>query len=131
MNVSIIAACTPTLYHVLSSFSAGFAGLHIPENLELSVNRSKHTRSQTKSGGSAGNGGILSTSNKIDDYPRHVQGPFDEGYGMSYGHQAEVRASRDGAGSTESTRGLTRSESLGVVKTVDIWVDVERQDRSD
>lgn len=120
MNVSIIAACMPTLYHVLSGFSAGFADLHIPENLELSTqDRSKQTQIQTQSKAGAG-------CNNIDDeFARRMysQSPFAPG--DEYGHHTQVRVSSDDAESTESTRNLTRSESQGVVKTVDFWVNVE------
>jgi hypothetical protein len=116
MNVSIIAACMPTLYHVLSGFSAGLADLHIPENLELnSQTRTKHVQSQSKAsfGGSKSNG----------EYSRRARSPF--AVRDDYGLQTQVRVSCDGADSTDSTRHLTRSESDGVVKTVDVRVDVE------
>jgi hypothetical protein len=120
MNVSIIAACMPTLYHVLSGFSAGFADLHIPENLELSTqDRSKQAHSQLQSKASIG-------GSKLDDeLARRVYSGSPFARCEEYGHRTHVRVISDDADSTESTRNLTRSESKGVVKTVDFWVNVE------
>ena len=119
MNISIIAACTPTLYHVISGFSAGLVDLHIPENMELSTqSHSKHTQSNSRSDK------LIGPSQKPDDKasrPPHSQfGTLDDPW--TYGLQTQVRASSE---STESTRHLTKADSHGVMKTVDVWVDVE------
>lgn len=128
VNVSIITACMPTLYHVLSGFSAGLADLHIPENLELSTqNRSKHSQTNSKSDFSNSRSGrFMSPTRKSDNnFARHLHSPFGtRDDPLNYGHHTHVRVSSDDA-STESTRRLTRAESQGVVKTVDVWVKVE------
>ncbi|RJE25735.1 hypothetical protein PHISCL_01923 [Aspergillus sclerotialis] len=133
MNISIIAACTPTLYHVISGFSAGLVDLHIPENMELSTqNRSKHTQSKssfsnTRSGRFRG-----STQKTEDKSSRPLHSPFrTQDDPWVYGHQTQVRARSEDARSTESTTHLTRADSQGVMKTVDVWVDVETREDGD
>lgn len=130
MNVGIIAASMPTLYHVLSGFSAGLADLHIPENLELSTqDRSKHSQTRSKSDFSQSRSGrFMSPTRKPDTkFARPLHSPFGtRDDPLSYGHHTHVRVSSDDM-STESTRRLTKAESNGVVKTVDVWVDVERR----
>lgn len=127
MNMSIIAACTPTLYHVISGFSAGLVDLHIPENMELSTqNRSKHTQSKSSFSNTRSDRFMASTQKTEDKSSRALHTPFGtQDDPCVYGHQTRVRASSDDARSTESTTHLTRAESQGVMKTVDVWVDVE------
>lgn len=125
MNTSIIAACMPTLYHVLSAFSVGLTDLRITENLELSTERRTYAtpkESLNQSKGSSRNWRPNSLSRNMNRIFQKV----DES--EAYGHDTQIRYSRDGSESTESTRHLTRAETPGeVMKTVDISIRVEER----
>ncbi|GFN14743.1 uncharacterized protein AtWU_04543 [Aspergillus tubingensis] len=127
MYLSIIAACMPSVYRILSNLKTGLNGVHMSE-IELSTTQGA-TGSRTKSGNQGGYSsrarrrsalfpGFRATElfSRLDTTQNRLCTIQDD----------TIRRNRDDAESTESTRGLTEDQppADGVRKTVDIYVEV-------
>ncbi|KAI2950778.1 hypothetical protein CBS147322_5282 [Aspergillus niger] len=127
MYLSIIAACMPSVYRILSNLRSGLNGVHLSE-IELSTTQGA-TGSRTESGNQ---GGSSSRANRrsaffpgfraTELFSRHDTTQS----GLCTIQDDATRRNRDDTESTESTRGLTEDQPPvdGVRKTVDIYIEV-------
>ncbi|RAH60552.1 integral membrane protein [Aspergillus piperis CBS 112811] len=127
MYLSIIAACMPSVYRILSNLKTGLNGVHMSE-IELSTTQGA-TGSRTKSGNPGGYSSRARRRSALFPGFRATElvSRFDTTQnGLGTIQDGTIRRNRDDAESTESTRGLTEDQPPvdGVRKTVDIYVEV-------
>lgn len=134
MDVSIIAACMPSLHNLLAGFGSGLNDLQLPEEMELSnTTRSKGygkgTRNDSKNSSSHSGSRSMFSSKNRGVYGSNVDTITTVSHFGPYGGNGRVRRA-ESAESTESTRHLTRQavqqEQNGVMKTTEFWVGVEQ-----
>ncbi|RAK98221.1 uncharacterized protein BO80DRAFT_412889 [Aspergillus ibericus CBS 121593] len=129
MYLSIIAACMPSIYRILSSLKSGLNDVHVSD-IELNTTQGA-TGSRSMSRNQAGSSSrarrhstLLPGFRGTDLFSRDDNMTQNGLYTI---HDSGVRRDRDGAESTESTQWLTEEDQLpvdGVRKTVDIYVEV-------
>lgn len=127
MYLSIIAACMPSVYRILSNLKTGLNGVHMSE-IELSTTQGA-TGSRTKSGNPGGYSSRARRRSALFPGFRATElfSRFDTTQnGLGTIQDDTSRRNRDDAESTESTRGLTEDQPPvdGVRKTVDTYVEV-------
>ncbi|PWY66615.1 integral membrane protein [Aspergillus eucalypticola CBS 122712] len=127
MSLSIIAACMPSVYRILSNLKTGLNGVHMSE-IELSTTQGA-TGSRTKSGNPGGYSSRARRRSAL--FPGFRATELFSRYdttqnGLCTIQDDTIRRNRDDAESTESTRGLTENQPPvdGVRKMVDIYVEV-------
>ena len=129
MYLSIIAACMPSIYRILSSLKSGLNDVHMSD-IELSTTQGA-TGSRNKCQDPAGSSSRARRHSSMfpgfrgtDLFSRHDSMTQNDLYTI---HNNGFRRDRDGAESTESTQWLTeedRPPTSGVRKTVEICIEV-------
>ncbi|GAA84580.1 integral membrane protein [Aspergillus luchuensis IFO 4308] len=111
MYLSIIAACMPSVYRILSNLKTGLNGVHMSE-IELSTTQGA-TGSRTKSGNPGGYSSRARRRSALFPGFRATElfSRFDTTQnGLGTIQDDTSRRNRDDAESTESTRGLTEDQ---------------------
>ncbi|KAL4868414.1 hypothetical protein BDV12DRAFT_169694 [Aspergillus spectabilis] len=134
MLTTVVIACVPTLYHIFAGLHSGLTTTQIPDGIgvELSKTKASGYINQTSS-----SGGSLSYSRSRGRPRKNGRSLFDP-HAVETTIITEVSSFQDpsqnvgdrqssSSEGTESTRHLTQEGKGGVLRTVDITVEVEEQ----